>query len=317
MPWQWRHCPLAHRYSGFRIILTLQSNCKINIGLKITGKRADGYHTLETIFQEIDLADTIFLETIDEGWQLTCSDSAVPVDETNLCVKTFFQLKKLFPGLGGVGMRLQKRIPAGAGLGGGSANAGALLKGINELYQLELPDNRLEDIALTIGSDVPFFIRGGTQYAEGVGEILSDLTLPPIGAILLVIPQIRISTKWAYNGIKNNLTGGVKSGKFAAALESFDSWQSVSFWETADKFFKNDFESLVFQTYPEIGDIQRQLLDAGALFASLSGSGSTVFGIFRDDAQALKAQAFFSFPLLTFITHSILKGDFPKKWDVV
>ena len=221
MQWQWLRCLPARKYCGFETILTLQSNCKINVGLKITGQRRDVYHTLQTIFQEISLADTINFKIIDKGWQLTCDDSSVSTDETNLCVVAYLQLKKLFSDLGGVRMHLQKRIPSGAGLGGGSSNAAAVLRGINELYGLNLPANRLEDIALTIGADVPFFICGGTQYAEGVGEILSPVTLPPIGAILLLIPRIHISTKWAYSMVKSYLTGDVKSGKFAADLESY------------------------------------------------------------------------------------------------
>jgi len=224
-------------------------------------------------------------------------------------VAAYLQIKKLFPDLGGVRISLKKQIPTGAGLGGGSANAAMVLKGINELYDLELPHNQLVRLALTLGADVPFFIRGGTRYAEGVGEVLSEVNLPTIGAILLVVPPIHISSKWAYGKVKNHLTGGFKSGKFAAALESYDSRQSVSFWSTADEFFENDFESLVFQTYPEIGDIRKQLLDTGALFASLSGSGSTVFGIFKNDHEAFKAQSFFSFPLQTFITYPIAKRD--------
>ena len=235
----------------------------------------------------------------------SCDNRTIPVDETNLCVAAYLQVKKLFPDIGGVRIDLQKRIPIGAGLGGGSSNAATVLKGINELYGLELPNSQLEELALSLGADVPFFIRGGTQYAEGVGQILSKVMLPHISSILLIIPPIHISTKWAYSRMRNNLTGDVKSGKFAAALESSDSYQLTSFWSKAGKFFENDFESLVFRTYPEIGDIQKQLLNTGALFASLSGSGSTVFGIFKEDTDAFKARSFFPLPIQTFVTNPI------------
>lgn len=300
-------CPAVNRLRELNTVPPLQSYCKINLGLKITGQRADGYHTLQTIMQEVTLADTLILEPSDDGWQFSCDRRDVPADEKNLCVKAYRELRKVFPNLGGVRIHLEKRIPIGAGLGGGSSNAATVLKGMNRLYELSLGEKRLEEIALSIGADVPFFIHGRTQSAEGIGEILTFVSLPPMEVILLVVPHIRISTEWAYSEVRKHLTGGFRPGNFAAAAESSDSWQSILSWDTADEFFENDFESLVFQTYPEIGGIRTQLLRSGALFASLSGSGSTVFGVFRDEVQALETQAAFSSPFQTFLTYPVTK----------
>ncbi|MEE9167036.1 MAG: 4-(cytidine 5'-diphospho)-2-C-methyl-D-erythritol kinase [Candidatus Neomarinimicrobiota bacterium] len=305
--WLWLPCPLSNRRSARGIILPLISSCKINVGLKVTGKRHDGYHTIQTIFQELDLTDTVILESADEGWEIRCNSKSVPRNESNSCVRAYLSLKELFPDLGGIRIGLEKRIPVGSGLGGGSSNAATVLRGLNELFGLALSDDRLEEMGGTIGADVPFFIRGGTQFGEGLGDILSPVTLPYVGAVLLVVPETSVSTEWAYDRVRKHLTGGFKSGKFGAVLQSRGEERFVSSWAVADRFLENDFESLVFQTYPEIGDIRDRLRDAGALFASLSGTGSTVFGIFGDEIRARRAQAVLSSPLQTFITHPIRK----------
>lgn len=263
------------------------------MGLRITGVRPDGYHTLQTVYQELSLADRITLDPADSGWTLTSSGEEIPRGKENLAVKAYRVLKDLFPRLGGARIDLQKRIPVGAGLGGGSSNAATVLKGLNELYRLGLSPDRLEKIASRLGADVPFFIRGGTQYAEGTGDELEPAVLPPMGAIVLVVPPVRISTRWAYSQIRKALSGERNRGNFARYLKAPPSWE----------FFENDFESLVFPAYPEIGAIKGQLLQMGAVFASLSGSGSTVFGIFRDDIQARRVLKAFSSPFQTFITH--------------
>ena len=277
----------------------MESCAKINIGLKITGQRSDGYHTLQTVFHEIPLFDTLTLEKESSGCTLTSDDPSLPADESNLCVQALNALVAEHAGIGGVKIHLEKRIPVGAGLGGGSSNAAAVLKGTNDLYNLGLSIDELEGTAAPIGADVPFFVRGGTQYAEGIGDVLTPVSLPPMGATLLVTAPVQISTAWAYGKLNNHLAGKFTTGKFAAALESFDSWTS------ANEFLENDFEPLVFRTYPEIGEIKNQLLENGARFASLSGSGSTVFGIFTEETEALEAGKQFSPPIQTFLTSPI------------
>ena len=190
-----------------------------------------------------------------------------------------------------ISIHLEKRIPVGAGLGGGSSDAAATIKGINTLFDLKLSEEKLHEIAVLLGADVPFFLNGGCQHGTGIGDQLSIATVPAIGAILLVIPPIKVSTAWAYQAVKNALPGGFSTGNFSAPLE-----EPHTEWDSPGALFENDFESLVFQAYPEIGDLKRRLLCAGAKFVSLSGSGSTVFGIFEDPAAAeLQQQQFTSF----------------------
>jgi 4-diphosphocytidyl-2-C-methyl-D-erythritol kinase len=253
-----------------------------------------------TIFQEISLADEIILDETSEGCTLTCSGLALPTNHTNLCVKAYNSLKKAVPRLDGVSIHLEKRIPVSGGLGGGSSNAATVLTGVNDLFGLELSDGLIKEMAVTLGADVPFFLKRGTQLAEGIGDRLTPVSLPTMESILLVCPSVEISTAWASGKVKNSLSGRFEAGNFAALIEEHSSWESLG------KFFENDFESLVFRTYPEIGDLKKRLLDAGAGFASLSGSGSTVFGIFEDNDVAEKAlQQFSSFQ--TFITHPVTR----------
>ncbi|HIB71377.1 MAG TPA: 4-(cytidine 5'-diphospho)-2-C-methyl-D-erythritol kinase [Candidatus Marinimicrobia bacterium] len=280
--------------------ITLSSRAKVNIGLKITDRRDDGYHTIVTIFQEISLADEIILDEASEGCTLTCSGLALPTNHTNLCVKAYNSLKKAVPRLDGVSIHLEKRIPVSGGLGGGSSNAATVLTGVNDLFGLELSDGLIKEMAVTLGADVPFFLKRGTQLAEGIGDRLTPVSLPTMESILLVCPSVEISTAWAYGKVKNSLSGRFEAGNFAALIEEHSSWESLG------KFFENDFESLVFRTYPEIGDLKKRLLDAGAGFASLSGSGSTVFGIFEDNDVAEKALKQFS-SFQTFITHPVTR----------
>ena len=196
----------------------------------------------------------------------------------------------------GVKISLEKRIPVGSGVGGGSANAAATLIGLNSLYNLGLNDIKLESIGANIGADVPFFIKGGTQIGEEKGEKLSPITQKLDAIILLVIPKVRISTEWAYSQIKNKLKSDNSILRFADLMRK----DFLSF-----KFFENDFEKIVIPAYPEIGSIKNKLLDSGAKFASLSGSGSTVFGIYDNKAYAKKAESYFHNSHLTILTRPI------------
>lgn len=263
------------------------------MGLRITGVRPDGYHTIQTVYQELSLADRVTLDPSHSGWTFSSNSEEIPGDEENLAVKAYLTLMDLFPQVRGVNIHVDKRIPVGAGLGGGSSNAAAVLKGVNDLYGLALSPDRLEEIGVGLGADVPFFIRGGTRFAEGIGEKLTSVSLPFIGAIGLVVPRTRVSTAWAYSQIRKGLSDENRGANFKGYLKVTPSW----------KLFDNDFESLVFPAYPEIGAIKTRLLEMGAVFASLSGSGSTVFGIFRDDVQARRALKPLSSSFQTFLTH--------------
>ena len=257
---------------------------KVNIGLKILSQRNDGYYNIYTVFQELDFGDSITIKKEDSGCTLTSNVDWVLTDESNICHKAYTALKIKYSELGGVSIHIEKRIPVGTGLGGGSANGAAVLKGLNTIYNLELSMDELEKIGTSVGADVPFFIKGGTQLGEGIGDNLTSLTSHIKGTYLLVIPHISINTAWAYSELKNKL----KSGNILPNFTSFFSGDNFSL-----EIFENDFERIVIPAYPEIGAIKQKLLELGARFASLSGSGSTVYGIFDEDASAKEAELFF------------------------
>ena len=243
---------------------------KVNIGLKVLSQRDDGYHNIYTVFQELDFGDSITIEKTDTGCTISSNVGWVPTDESNICHKAYKALKTKYPELGGVSIHIEKNVPVGSGLGGGSANGAAVLNRINELYGLGLAQNELEKIGVGNGADVPFFIKGGTQLGEGIGDKLTPLSNPIKGTYLLVIPDVSISTAWAYLGVKNKLNSDNNIPNFAGFFSGVNSSLEI---------FENDFERIVIPAYPEIGAIKRKLLELGAQFASLSGSGSTVFGI--------------------------------------
>ena len=276
--------------------MILRSKSKINLGLKVLNKRSDGLHNIVTIFQEVDFGDKIQLVKHKTGCQIKSDVDWIPIDNSNICHKAYSALCHELNQDFGVKISLEKRIPVGSGIGGGSANAAATLIGLNLLYNLGLNDKKLESIAVNIGADVPFFIRGGTQIGQETGGKLSPITKKFEAAILLVIPRLSISTEWAYSQLKNKLKSDNSILRFANLMRK----DFLSF-----KFFENDFEKIVIPAYPEIGSIKNRLLDSGAKFASLSGSGSTVFGIFDDNAYAKKAESYFLNSHLTILTKPI------------
>ncbi len=229
------------------------SYAKINWSLRITGKRADGYHDLETLFQTISLHDELTI-TPAERLSMECDDPSVPTDDTNLVMRA-----ARAAGGGPVHIKLAKRIPAGGGLGGGSSNAAAVLKafGCND-----------EKIALSLGSDVPFFLLGGTAYATGRGEKL--VPLPPVTGVplLLVLPEERVSTPQAF--------AMIRSYSKPLGVDAYRDFRA--------EIFVNDFEEPVFARLPHLAEYKRRLLGAGAFWAGMSGSGSTIVGAFRSPA---------------------------------
>ena len=292
VPW------LLHLYQGWNDNvnrLILRSFAKVNIGLKILERRPDGYHNIHTIFQELDFHDKIILSLQADGCSLTVDKSGIPDDETNSCAIAYKIIKSHFPNVGGIKIRIEKLIPPGSGLGGGSSNAATVLKGLNKLYHLALDNKILETISTEIGADVPFFISGKTQVGDGVGNELEPIELVT-GTYLLIIPNIFINTKWAYGKIKNHLNCSDQRPNFASFLKE----GNLSF-----KFIQNDFEKIVIPAYPEIGSIKDKLSERGAKFTSLSGSGSTVFGIFDEEADAQTAQSYFQSRYQTVLTPPI------------
>jgi len=278
--------------------VVVNSNAKVNIGLKIHGKRIDGYHDITTVFQEINLFDIITLSKNKKNCNFNSNVNWLKNDKYNLCIIAYEIMKNFFD-ISGIDIDLIKNIPRGSGLGGGSSNAANVLKGIRLLYNLKILDRELEEIAVKIGADVPFFIRGSAQFGEGVGDKLTPLKTKINGHYLIIIPNIEIDTFWAYSKFKKSLDSSLPSINFA----SLSNEKTIGLDRL--KFFENDFESIVVPAYPEIGGIKKALLAQGAEFASLSGSGSTVFGIFNDDAILNNAFSYFSPKYKTFIANPL------------
>ena len=278
--------------------ITLKSHAKVNIGLRVLDQREDGYHNIHTIFQELDFHDTVSISKTDDDYELSSNDVNFPKDSSNTCSKAYVAVNVHYPDITGIKIHVKKEIPQGSGLGGGSSNGATTLKGMNELYGLGLSNDELIELSLQVGADVPFFIHGGTQLGEGIGEQLTQLDIEFPQSILVIIPDIHISTKWAYSRLRKKLETEGKSPNFAGLIERS---------EIPFQFFENDFERIVFSTYPEIGLIKDQLLANKARFASLSGSGSAVFGLFDDDADARSAELLFSASNKTMLTRTLIR----------
>ena len=278
--------------------VNINSYAKVNIGLKILNKRSDGYHNISTVFQEIDLCDSLIISKRKGDLKFSSNVAWLQNDQNNLCVIAYNHIKKLYD-IGGANIILKKNISRGSGLGSGSSNAAAVMKGLREIYDLKVADDELIKIGSKIGADVPFFINGSTQIGEGIGEKLTAMNSLLAVQYLIVTPDISIDTKWAYSQYKNKLDKCSQPTKFSYLFRD----KSINL-DTL-KFFENDFESVVFPTYPEIGAIKSKLLALGARFASLSGSGSTVYGIFDDNANLHKAFSHFSPRHKTYIAHPV------------
>ena len=278
--------------------ITLKSHAKVNIGLRVLDQREDGYHNIHTIFQELSFHDTVTISKTDDGYELSSNDKNFPTDSSNTCSKAYVAVKVHYPDVAGIKIHVKKEIPQGSGLGGGSSNGATTLKGMNELYGLGLSNDELTELSLQVGADVPFFIHGGTQLGEGIGDQLTLLDIELPQSILVIIPGMHISTKWAYSRLRKKLETGGKTPNFAGFIERS---------EIPFQFFENDFEKIVFSTYPEIGLIKDQLLANRARFASLSGSGSAVFGLFDDDADARSAELLFSASNKTMLTRTLIR----------
>lgn len=265
-----------------------RSYAKINIGLKIVRKRADGYHDIETIFKIVSLHDTVTLRKNDSGdIRISCDHSQVPTDQSNICFKVIKLIEEKTNAHYGIDVDIKKNIPVGAGLGGGSSNGASVLVSLNKLFQLGLSHNELMQLGAQLGSDVPFFVGfllgvGNTAVGTGRGEILDFFEWNLTEKVILVYPNIHISTAWAYENYKYykpwespkksslNLTNTAKSVKFSALL-------------TKQVFFDNIFERLVFAEHPKIRGLRETLEKENAVFSRMSGSGSTVFGLFEKD----------------------------------
>ena len=249
-------------------------NAKINLGLNIVEKRPDGYHNLETIFYPINLQDALEVtrrENNDKEYTLHISGSSLEGEpEDNLVVKAYKLLKKDYPGLLPVDIHMYKHIPAGAGLGGGSSDAACMIKLLNDKFSLGLSTERMEEYAVKLGADCSFFIRNKPVFATGIGNLFEPVELSLKGYhIILIKPDIFVSTRDAF--------AEIKPVRPAVSLKEIVK-QPMETWKNS---MKNDFEDSVFKKFPEIADIKDELYDLGAVYAAMSGSGSSVYGIFK------------------------------------
>ena len=263
----------------------LHSFAKINPRLHVLGKRADGYHEIETVLQTVSLHDDIvFSKRTDGQVALSCDVAGIPTDESNLIVQAAAVLREKSGKSLGVDIQLIKRIPAKGGLGGASSNAAIALLGLNEIWELGFSPEELKAIGSRLGSDVPFFFHGGTACATGVGKDISPVSDAEKRFLLLVTPGVGISTAAAYEALKSpSLTtlGSVSilSSSFAGLVSSDSSQWAL----------KNDFEGVIFEIEPEVKRAKMALFEAGAQGGLLAGSGSSVFGIFPNEDAREKA----------------------------
>ncbi|HAL82944.1 MAG TPA: 4-(cytidine 5'-diphospho)-2-C-methyl-D-erythritol kinase [Mucilaginibacter sp.] len=245
-------------------------NAKINIGLNVIERRADGYHNLETVFYPVKINDALEIIRADE---LSFQSSGLEIPgrvEDNLCIKGYHLLKKDF-GLPPVKIHLHKHIPIGAGLGGGSADAAFFIRLLNQEFELGLTDMQMIAYARQLGADCPFFIQNKPVFAFDRGDEFEPIKLDLSNyKIVLVMPPVHVSTSEAYRGVK---PAPVKQSLMELINEPIKEWKN---------HIKNDFENSVFKNHPEIRGVKAALYEAGAIYASMSGSGASVFGIFEE-----------------------------------
>jgi 4-diphosphocytidyl-2-C-methyl-D-erythritol kinase len=248
-------------------------NCKINLGLNIVEKRADGFHNLETVFYPIPFFDALEILCAGE-FRFIQTGITIPGDQKdNLCVKAYQLLKSQLHTLTPVHIHLQKTIPLGAGLGGGSSDGAFTLKLLNDIFHLNLSTQQLLDYALRLGSDCPFFILNQPCYATGRGELLQPIELDlSVYSIILINPGIHVNTGWAFSQITPR--------KPKISVREIVQLP-IQYWKNK---LINDFEEPVFSAHPLLRSIQEELYKHGALFAAMSGSGSTIFGIFKKNS---------------------------------
>jgi len=267
--------------------LELKSYAKINLGLILVRKRQDGYYDIATVFQQVDLADTLTFARVPGGFSLACEGIAVPAGRDNMVYRAFDLVRKQTGIRGGLRVILRKAIPTGAGLGGGSSNAAATLSAVNTIWGLGLSKEILARMGIDIGSDVPFFLYGGTVLGEGRGEVMTKLFWTGDYRIALVCPDVSVSTAWAYGQVKLDLTKSEKLSNFRAILGNYAP-------QILKGHFVNEFEGVVFRKHPELKGIKEELVKRGAFYASMSGSGSSIYGLFHDRDEAERTCSFFS-----------------------
>jgi len=260
-------------------MLYVKAPAKINLTLDVLGKRADGYHEVEMIMTTVDLADRIGLESRRDGnIRISSADRFVPDDHRNLAYQAAKLLKDTYGIKEGVTITLEKRIPVAAGLAGGSSDAAATLKGLNELWDLKLTPDRLAELGAKVGSDVSFCVYGGTALATGRGEQIQELSAPPNCWIVLAKPSIGVSTADVYGGLKINEVIHPKTKDMMRAIQEKD-------YELMCESMGNALETVTLKLHPEVSMIKEQMIKFGADAVLMSGSGPTVFGVVQHESR--------------------------------
>lgn len=261
------------------MVRTRNASGKVNLGLHVLRRRADGYHDLETVFYRIRWSDAVHARPAKE-YALACTDTTLPTNEGNLVTKAARTLAARCGVACRASLRLEKQLPVGSGLGGGSSDAAATLQLLAELWKLDVPEHTLRELALEIGSDVPFFLGPPVAYATGRGEVLRPLNgyrLP--FALVVAVPPVQVSTAWAYGRIRPS---DDTRPDLRAVVESND----LGRWRAE---LANDFEAVVLDAWPVLRQARRLMLGEGAGYVSLSGTGAAVYGVFDDPAPARRA----------------------------
>lgn len=276
---------------------------KLNLFLQVLGKRKDGYHEIRSLMVTVGLADTLQLKRTPSGITLRCESPDVPLNSDNLCWKAASSLSEHAGCSNGVEITITKNIPVAAGLGGGSSDAACTLVGLNRLWQLNLSGEDLAGIAKDVGSDVPFFIRGGAQIAEGRGEKLTQLESLPEPWFVIVSPSVRISSRQAYSALRIGLTRVEHKTRLKALGMGLDAANVAG-------SLQNDLESGVMEICPEVRELKDALLSHGALGSLMSGSGPAVFGIARDQTSASAIASGIERPgLSVFVVRTVQEGS--------
>lgn len=261
--------------------ITLTSPAKVNLSLRVLRRRGDGYHDISSLMQPISLCDDITLQMEDgSGVSVECDNPNVPVDGSNLAARAAEQLLRAAGVVKKVGITIRKKIPVGAGLGGGSSNAATVMSGLNAMLGDVVERERLMHLGAEIGSDVPFFFLEGPAIATGRGEELKAVDLPGYGYVL-VNPGFEVSTAWAYKNL--DLTNRPQDYILTYSREVFENLDLLA------SYMVNDLEAATMRRYPELGVIKAALLRSGARGALMSGSGPTVFGVYADMDGAVRA----------------------------
>lgn len=259
--------------------ITMQAPAKVNYRLDVVGRRPNGYHDLRMIMQRVNLCDEVSISMAPHsGVRVSCGREGVPEGQGNIAWKAARALLEIAGSDQGVDISIVKNIPVAAGLGGGSSDCAAVLLGLNELLGIGLSRERLMEISVSLGADVPFFLFEQTALAEGIGELLTPLVKVPPAWVVLVNPNVPVSTAWVYQNLQ--LT---QRDRLATLPNSFENVEELC------AILSNDLESVTIPAFPVIDEIKRSLIGLGAAGALMSGSGPTVFGLFDDQATAQQA----------------------------